>query len=528
MTLLVKNGHVFTLNDKDEDFDNGAVFIGESGAIVELGPSEEMCAKYEKEADEVLDAKGGMIAPAFICAHGHFYGVYSRGMDMKDDPPSNFLEVLERLWWRLDRGLDESTNRHSTLICLVDAIRSGTTTIFDHHASPYCTPGSLDTIEKACKDAGVRASLCYEISERNGEEEFIREIDENIRYALKLKEEMKDEKMPQFAATVGLHSCLTLSDDGLKTIREKVTESGLKDIGFHVHVGEGPDDEIVSMKKFGKRSIERLDAAGMLNPHSICCHCVAIDDKERDLVKKADAVIVHNPSSNMNNGVGALDVPKTLDAGVLAGLGTDGIGLDMIKEYYFAYMLQKLAKGHPSAGSMEAFNLLFKNNSKIASRHFGYKIGVLEPGAVGDVIVLDYYTPTSFHGGNLPWHVIAGSMEAFNLLFKNNSKIASRHFGYKIGVLEPGAVGDVIVLDYYTPTSFHGGNLPWHVMFGMGSRNVSSTISRGKVLMRERELVTLDEKKIMAEAKAEHMKVWEKVWEIAEKEKKERKEKEEK
>lgn len=158
--LLLGNGTVITRDTEKPFFNNGAVAIN-GNTIEEVGTTKELLSKYPEA--EFLDAKGGIIMPGFINSHMHFYSTFSRAMTPPGAPSQNFDEVLERLWWRLDKALTLQDTYYSTMTALIDAIKCGCTTIIDHHASPYSVTGSLFEIAKATKEAGIRSSLCYEV-----------------------------------------------------------------------------------------------------------------------------------------------------------------------------------------------------------------------------------------------------------------------------------------------------------------------------------------------------------------------------
>jgi cytosine/adenosine deaminase-related metal-dependent hydrolase len=178
-SLLITHGNTFTLGQRNEQIPDGAIYV-EGDTIVEVGPTASLMAKYPGAAR--LDAGGKIVLPASICGHPHFYGAFARGMAIPGAPATNFMEILERLWWKLDRALLWDDVRASALICLVDAIRHGCTTLIDHHASPNVIDGSLDIIADAIKETGLRASLCYEVTDRNGMDGARAGIAENVRF----------------------------------------------------------------------------------------------------------------------------------------------------------------------------------------------------------------------------------------------------------------------------------------------------------------------------------------------------------
>src|SRR5262245_11725203 len=219
--MLITNATLVTWGATGRILENHALFI-EGDRIVDLGPSSELRVKYPREPE--LDARGQYVMPGNICAHTHFYGAFARGMALPGDPPKDFPEILERLWWRLDKSLTFVDIRYSALVCLIDAIKHGTTTLNDHHASPNAIEGSLDALAEAVEEAGLRACLCYEVSDRDGVEKTRAGIEENQRF---LKSQFSNLNS-QVAATFGLHASFTLSDATLEACRS--VHAG----GFHI------------------------------------------------------------------------------------------------------------------------------------------------------------------------------------------------------------------------------------------------------------------------------------------------------
>ncbi len=203
MSLLITHGQVFTLGQANELISDGAIYV-EGDTIAEVGSTAALAARYPDA--ERLDAGGKIVLPASVCGHTHFYGAFARGMAIPGAPATNFVEILERLWWKLDRALLWDDVRYSALVCLVDAIRHGCTTLIDHHASPSAIDGSLDIIADAVKTTGLRASLCYEVTDRNGMAGAKAGIAENARFLKRCRKE----RDPQLAASFGLHAALTL------------------------------------------------------------------------------------------------------------------------------------------------------------------------------------------------------------------------------------------------------------------------------------------------------------------------------
>lgn len=393
--LLIKNGIIITLGENPKVLYNHSVLI-ENGLIKKISPTSEFKDKYEKE----IDALGKVVLPGFINAHMHFYSTLVRGLG-KAKPSGNFLEVLENLWWKLDKILTPETTYYSALIMLINGIRRGTTTFIDHHASPKAIKGSLQQIAKAVKETGLRASLCYELSDRDGEsiaEEGLKENYEFIKYTQKNNDEF-------LKAMFGLHASFTLSD---KTL-EKASKFGNDlNTGFHIHVAESESDEEHCEKNFGMRVVERLNKFGILGEKTIAAHCVHVDEKEMDLLKETGTIVVHNPQSNLNNAVGIADIIKMVNKGILVGLGTDAMTVNMTEEVRVAMWAQHLKQKNPSTGFMEVTSTLYSNNAKIVNRFWNKPLGKIEEGAAGDIVLIDYNSPTPLDENTYLGHLVFG------------------------------------------------------------------------------------------------------------------------
>ncbi|MBM2847447.1 MAG: hypothetical protein HW418_389, partial [Anaerolineales bacterium] len=305
--MLITNATLVTWGNPNQILENHALYV-EGDRIADLGPAADLRAKYPDADAQRLDAR--------ICAHTHFYGAFARGMAIPGDPPKDFPEILERLWWKLDKALTPDDVRYSALVCLVDAVKHGTTTLIDHHASPNAIDGSLDVIAEAVLQSGLRACLCYEVTDRDGPERTKAGIAENVRFIYKARRD----KNPYLAATFGLHASLTLSDKTLEACR--VEAPG--ETGFHIHVAEHEADEYDSLKKSGTRVVDRLEKFGILSPRTITAHCIHIDYREAERLKETGTWVTHQPRSNMNNAVGAADVEGLMRLCVKVCLGNDG------------------------------------------------------------------------------------------------------------------------------------------------------------------------------------------------------------
>lgn len=398
MTTRFENGIVCTLGVKNRVLWNATV-VTEGELVTAVGDSAEMKQRFP-DADTV-DCSGKIILPGFICAHHHFYSTMARGMGIPGEPAKNFVEILEKLWWKVDRALDEEDILLSAQLPLIDCIRNGTTTIIDHHASPSMREGSLDLIEKAVRQAGLRASLCYEVSDRNI---VAGGVAENERFIKKV-----GKGDGQIAAMMGMHASFTLSDETLEKCVGIAKDGG---VGCHIHVAEDLADREDSLMKYKLPIVNRLHNLGATGKKSIFVHCVHIDEDEMDVMAETGTTIVHNPESNMNNAVGVTPILKMLKKSVLVGLGSDGMGSDMLAQMRCAYLLHRLANRDPRVAFMEAPQMLIQNNAEIVKRQFGLQVGEIAEGLPADLAIIDYCPPTPLSEANFLGHLIFGLVDA--------------------------------------------------------------------------------------------------------------------
>ena len=397
MMLVIGNGKLFTRNDEMPFVENGAVAI-EGTKIAAVGETEAIKKQYGDA--EFIDAKGGVIMPAFINTHEHIYSAMARGLSIKGYNPKGFLDILDGQWWTIDRHLTLEQTKYSAVETLISCIRNGVTTVFDHHASFGQIGGSLFTIADVAKELGVRACLCYEISDRDGMDKARESVMENaefIRYALKDDTDM-------IAGMMGMHAQFTISDATM----ELAAANKPDEVGYHIHVAEGIEDLHDCLKKYGKRIVDRLMDFNILGEKTLLGHCIYINPHEMDLIKDTNTMVVHNPESNMGNACGCPPTMELVHRGILTGLGTDGYTHDMIESYKVANVLHKHHLCDANAAWGEVPKMLFENNAAIANRYFKTPLGVLKEGAAGDVIVVDYNPPTRLDASNINGHILFG------------------------------------------------------------------------------------------------------------------------
>ncbi len=389
------------------------------------------------KGEKVIDMEGKLVLPGFVNAHTHLYSSLSRGMPMPAKAPNNFLEILEKIWWKLDIALDEESIYYSALVGAIDAIKCGTTTLMDHHASPSSIKGSLDLIKKAMNQVGMRGVLCYEVTDRGGIKKRDEGLSENERF---IEANKTDE---HFRGYVGAHAAFTLSDESLQLCGEMAAKHKT---GVHIHVSEDVCDVKDAEKKYKSTVFDRLAPHKILKKETILAHCVHLTPAEFKTSHDNKCWLVHNPRSNMNNRVGYAKVHLFGDK---LALGTDGFPADMLEEAKFAF--------HKKRDSSTDENI-------------------------------DYIK-----------------------LITGGQKLISDIFGKNFGTLKKGSEADLVVMNYNEPTPMQKDNLLGHYLFGMQSSMVESVMVGGKWVMKNRKILGVDEKKILAKSQLVAKKLWKKM-----------------
>lgn len=431
MSVLLSGGRVVTALSPARVVDGDVLIDG--GRIISVGGA-------PSEATSRIDCTGCLIIPGNVCAHTHVYSALARGMPYALEPPHDFVEILQRVWWRLDRALDERSVRASALVGAMEALLAGTTTLVDHHASPNAIDGSLDVVADAFQSVGLRSVVCYEVSDRDGPERARAGVEENRRF-------LAGKHGPLVRGMVGAHASFTLSDETLERCVEVSRATGA---GIHVHAAEDAADERDSQARFGMNVTQRLKDAGALTANALLAHCVHLDRNECKLVREAGTTVAHNARSNMNNRVGR----TPLGALGAVAIGTDGIGADMFEESRIGFFRLR-----------------------------------------EDTLEAPYQWPLT--------HLAEGS------------RLAGRIFGEPaLGMIEPGAPADVVVLDYEAPAPLDGANLAGHWVFGLGSRAVRDVIVAGVPVVRDRRLTNVDQLELSRAAAVEAKRLWERLEQI--------------
>jgi putative selenium metabolism protein SsnA len=390
--------------------------------------------------DKIVDCGGAVLMPGLVCGHTHLYSALAAGMPAPPRQPQNFHEILELIWWRLDRAHDLESIRASGQVGALAAIRCGTTTLIDHHASPSCIEGSLSSLEQGIAEVGCRGVLCYEVTDRNRSTEGSEGLVESERYI----RECQSRNNGHFAGLVGAHASFTLTELSLANCVEMASELG---VGVHIHVAEDPVDERITREKFGCGLLDRFERVGLLEvPGSILGHGthLSVEHMARLAEYRENLHLAHNPSSNMNNGVG---YTRIADATLPAMLGTDGIGADMWREARIAE---------------------FKSHDAHAPLPFGASLKLLGESA----------------------------------------RLASSALGVKLGSLEVGTAADLVLTNYRPATPLTSENLAGHFLFAMGAEFVRSVMIDGRWCLRDSEVVSCDEAAISANTVRTARELW--------------------
>ncbi|MDB4303253.1 amidohydrolase family protein [Desulfosarcina sp.] len=357
----------------------------EADLLVEEGATGEIQLFYPGEAEEkenhTIDCTGKFVTKSMANGHHHVYSALARGMPAPPKQPNNFHEILQYIWWRLDKALDLEMIEASALYTAMECAKNGVTFAIDHHASPYAIEGSLETIAKAFDKVGVSHLLCYEISDRDGESIASNGLNETKTYLSKNQ------------GLVGLHASFTVGD---KTMKAAAQLANKYNSGVHIHVAEDKFDQEECKRNYGIGVIERLQNFGILDiPKSILAHCIHISDEERKILKNAKCRIVQNAESNLNNSVGFFS-SKGLGENII--LGTDGMHSNMIRSaqasYFYGIGIENICPDGIYKRLRNVHQYLNEND--------------FSGDGENNLMVLDYPSPTEMNATNFLGHFFYG------------------------------------------------------------------------------------------------------------------------
>jgi cytosine/adenosine deaminase-related metal-dependent hydrolase len=377
--------------------------------------------------DRVLDCSGKLVTRSFGCGHHHIYSTLARGMPAPKKTPTNFPEILEYVWWNLDKNLDLEMIEASALASAIYCAKSGVTFVVDHHASPFAIKDALFTIAKAFDRVGIAHMLCYELSDRDGEQPRKEGLAETDHFLASGNQ-----------GHVGLHASFTVGDE---LLQDAIALAKKHDTGLHIHVAEDRADQEDTMAQYGKRVVERLADAGALElSKSIFCHCIHLSDHEKELMRQSGVWVAQNVESNQNNNVGVTGYASITDNVML---GTDGMHSDMLRSAKAAFLVGQDTEGIGFDGIYRRFRDVHRY-----TREFG---------AAGDD--------------------------------ENN----------------------LVVLDYDAPTEMTADNVLGHFVYGLDARHVETVICKGRVIVENRRMTTVDETEVLAYARQMGKKLWDKM-----------------
>jgi len=412
---LLKNALLLDPGADKEPFGRGALLLEERRIlrVIRMGDAPENGADQgaadlalaEVEADHTLDLAGRLVLPGMINAHHHLYSALALGMPGPHAAPGCFTERLERIWWPLDLALDAESLTASFEAGLLECLRAGVTTVFDHHSSQNRIEGSLELLAGAAERLGLRLSVAFETTDRNGGKAFRAGLRENIA-ALERYEDAEN-----IQPLLGLHASFTLGEDSLRETARVLKVHG--DWGIHVHVAEDLADQRDARRRGYPSVIQRLHSFGLLTERSLVIHGIHMLAADRAILRDCGTDLVHNPCSNANNRVGITPAAVVEELG--AGLGTDGMQADMLSEARMGTLIRgaEAAVTHDEeqrerAGFVDYLELLFRNNPRIAAKHFGFPVGRLKPGARADLAIYDYNPRTRLDRANWAAHLLFG------------------------------------------------------------------------------------------------------------------------
>ncbi len=389
MKKAIIHARIYDFNDY---IDDGYILFDEH--ILAVGKM----ADYSSHGEQTIDAQGNLVLPNLVCGHAHIYSTFARGMSVPFNP-KNFQQILDQLWWKLDRHIDNETTYYSGLVAASEFIQNGVTTIIDHHASGKQITGSLESLKKAvCDDAGLRGIFAFEVSDRF---DIAKAIAEN-------REFIEKYHTPFTAGLFGLHASMSLSEKTLEHVRTALGKSPI-----HIHIAESPMDQDDCLAQYHERIVHRLDRHSLLTPKSLLVHAIDVDMSELDVVAKRGCSIAVNVSSNMNNAVGLPNLSAFRAHGVRVILGNDGLSSGMATDILATYYSAHLKDSSPTEFNFSGILTMIHDTYDYASEILGIKLGHILPGYEADFLMVPYTPPTPMTSANAFGHVFFGLLHAF-------------------------------------------------------------------------------------------------------------------
>ncbi|MGD0175858.1 MAG: amidohydrolase family protein [Candidatus Bathyarchaeia archaeon] len=394
--LLIRNGVLVTMDSQRRILENHAIAI-EQGKVVEIGKTADLQKKHSTA--EVLDASGRIVMPGIVCSHSHLYGMLLRGASLKITPPSDFTQILQRVWWPVDEAMNFEDAYASALVASVEFAKSGVTTFADTYSGPNSITGVLDHIARAVEEVGIRGFVAFEATERHSKDEGAKGVQENVRFAEKAHSKPESKARPLFS----IHASFTVSDDLIRRVKALAVKYR---VPITIHASEGLGDLHHNLENYGKRTVERLRDVGLLGPDVVLAHCVNLDENEIDTVAQTKTGVAHNPMSNMLNAVGVAPILRMLEKQINVGLGNDGYIFDMFENMRSAYLLHRVYHKNPNA--IDPYTIL-EMATVSGAKLYGMEkeLGSIEAGKRADIIIIKpSVLPTPLNASSAVGHLV--------------------------------------------------------------------------------------------------------------------------
>lgn len=374
---LIGNGKLIPFSDKTPFTDRGAVAV-DGEMIIACGEFDALAEKYPDA--ELIDADGGVIMPGFIdlyaCSRYTFAGHFKVPRYGRDEG----FRLFDSFLWNIERALNHEDLIAAAYAFAINSIKHGVTTVFDHHCSPQCAIGSLRSLASVYRECGLRACLCYEVTDRFGARHAAASIRENIEFS----EFCRDLNIRSLKSMIGIDSALTLGDETLKACI-KANSAG---IGYHANAALTMDEMYHSIRTRGVRPIMRLENEGVLSPASLVSGGIAVDHTELEVLKAHDCGLILTPQLAELTANAYAQTAEKAAREQLAGIGSAPFSrsvLDAAKRF----AEQLLHSGEPAENMYSsAASALFDSNPRLASKVFAVPIGRLEAGAAADIIIV--------------------------------------------------------------------------------------------------------------------------------------------
>ncbi len=353
-------------------------------------------SNYINNDYEEIDALSNLVMPGLVNGHSHIYSTFARGLNVPYNP-KDFKEILEQLWWKLDRNIDNDITYYSGIVAGIEYLQHGVTSIIDHHASGEVLQ-SLASLKKAVTEmVGIRGIYCFETSDRFNIKHCVQENNQFI----------KKNHTSRSQGLFGLHAQFTLSDESLEYISNECHSP------IHVHVAESKMDQDLCLSQHNKRVIERLHNYNLIRQDSILTHAIYVDEKELDIIKQQEAVVAFNVTSNMNNGVGLPNYSQFKEKNIPVIIGNDGISNSIASEYRNLFFAMHHNSQTPTTFSYRDLLDIINNTYQYASRRLGTKLGRIQQEYAADLVIVQHTPIAHLTTENVFGYLLFGLFQDF-------------------------------------------------------------------------------------------------------------------